>query len=616
MNLRTNTFLQSGKYRVLSVLGQGGFGITYLVEHTLLDKKYAIKEFFPKDFCNRDSSDASISIATQSNTALVETLRNKFIKEARKISTLDHPGIVEIHDIFEENGTAYYVMDYIEGTSLDKFVKANGAMEPVTAIKLIHKVGDSLRYIHSLRMNHLDVKPSNIMLRKANNEPILIDFGLAKQYDDQGQQTSTTPSGISRGYAAIEQYRQGGVSSFTPQTDIYSLGATLLYMLTGNVPPEPTTILEESIDIGHDIKDKAIGQTIAKAMEIKKTARHTSVEEFLAELLNAEAETNTHSGAMNTAETSSETEETKLITEANEPNDIAKLQKELESLRALQKSSNEALLEEQKKNEQWEKYCNEYEAEKERQLSKSKYIIIFLVTITLLVFIISCSNEEPEYTETSNNYDYHPISELVEEAEEVQPIAPHIEIRNNNSDNPSVFVEEAEEAQSVEQYNQSSTIKKETVETSNNNTKTQTASSKIPISDNSNGISKHENATKNDIILESVEKSPIFPGGKTELAKFINTNLHYPTVAQEEGIQGSVRVKFVVTQSGDIGEIKVIRSRHPELDKEAVRIIKMLPKFIPGEHNGKKVKVWHTILIPFKLNSNNKPLEITEVGIS
>ena len=238
------------------------------------------------------------------------------------------------------------------------------------------------------------------------------------------------------------------------------------------------------------------------------------------------------------------------------------------------------------------------------------------MTITLLVFIISCSNEEPEYTETSNNYDYHPISELVEEAEEVQPIAPHIEIRNNNSDNPSVFVEEAEEAQSVEQYNQSSTIKKETVETSNNNTKTQTASSKIPISDNSNGISKHENATKNDIILESVEKSPIFPGGKTELAKFINTNLHYPTVAQEEGIQGSVRVKFVVTQSGDIGEIKVIRSRHPELDKEAVRIIKMLPKFIPGEHNGKKVKVWHTILIPFKLNSNNKPLEITEVGIS
>ena len=220
MNLRTNTFLQSGKYRVLSVLGQGGFGITYLVEHTLLDKKYAIKEFFPKDFCNRDSSDASISIATQSNTALVETLRNKFIKEARKISTLDHPGIVKIHDIFEENGTAYYVMDYIEGTSLDKFVKANGAMEPVTAIKLIHKVGDSLRYIHSLRMNHLDVKPSNIMLRKANNEPILIDFGLAKQYDDQGQQTSTTPSGISRGYAAIEQYRQGGVSSFTPQTDI------------------------------------------------------------------------------------------------------------------------------------------------------------------------------------------------------------------------------------------------------------------------------------------------------------------------------------------------------------------------------------------------------------
>ena len=422
MNLQANTFLQNGKYRVLSVLGQGGFGITYLVEHTLLDKKYAIKEFFPKDFCNRDSSDASISIATQSNTALVETLRNKFIKEARKISTLDHPGIVKIHDIFEENGTAYYVMDYIEGTSLDKFVKANGAMEPVTAIELIHKVGDSLRYIHSLRMNHLDVKPSNIMLRKANNEPILIDFGLAKQYDDQGQQTSTTPSGISRGYAAIEQYRQGGVSSFTPQTDIYSLGATLLYMLTGNVPPEPTTILEESIDIGHDIKDKTIGQTIAKAMEIRKNARQSSVDEFLNDLPKATKQTR-KSLSTTSASSNYPSEETKLLkidtattkedftnsesdalctlynyrnsssdsddvdTPVNEDDSI---HKELASLRNLYNQQNAALVEAQKKNEQWEKYCNEYEETQEWKLLKKHYTIWGLVILWGITILLLC----------------------------------------------------------------------------------------------------------------------------------------------------------------------------------------------------------------------------------
>ena len=387
MNLQANTFLQNGKYRVLSVLGQGGFGITYLVEHTLLDKKYAIKEFFPKDFCNRDSSDASISIATQSNTALVETLRNKFIKEARKISTLDHPGIVKIHDIFEENGTAYYVMDYIEGTSLDKFVKNYGAMEPATAIELIRKVGDALRYIHSLRMNHLDVKPSNIILRKADNEPILIDFGLAKQYDDQGQQTSTTPSGISRGYAAIEQYRQGGVSSFTPQTDIYSLGATLLYMLTGNVPPEPTTILEESIDIAHGIKDKTTCQAITKAMEIKKNSRHNSIDEFLN---NLPIENKRIRKSSNPAliPLSKSTEETKPLN-ADSKEETNSSNSELIALQGLYEQQNALLLEEQQKNTQLEKNYKEYEKNTKKKLKKMNYIMWALIILSLVCMVIS-----------------------------------------------------------------------------------------------------------------------------------------------------------------------------------------------------------------------------------
>ena len=114
MQLKTNSLLQSGKYRIIRLLGQGGFGITYLAENTMLGKQVAIKEFFPKDFCGRDNT-SHLTLGTQNNADTVSKLKARFIKEAQNIAKLDHPGIVHIHDIFEENNTAYYVMDYIDG---------------------------------------------------------------------------------------------------------------------------------------------------------------------------------------------------------------------------------------------------------------------------------------------------------------------------------------------------------------------------------------------------------------------------------------------------------------------------------------------------------------------
>ena len=113
--LAIGTTLLSGKYRIESILGQGGFGITYLASHTILDRKVAIKEFFPKEYCDRDDQTSHITIGTKNNTEIVDQLRNKFIKEAKNISKLDHPNIIKIQDVFEENNTAYYVMEYIDG---------------------------------------------------------------------------------------------------------------------------------------------------------------------------------------------------------------------------------------------------------------------------------------------------------------------------------------------------------------------------------------------------------------------------------------------------------------------------------------------------------------------
>lgn len=281
MQLLANKELQNGKYRIIRVLGQGGFGITYLAEHTFLDKLVAIKEFFPKEYCERDESTSHVTIGLKNSSEIVETLKTKFLKEAKNISKLDHPGIVRIFDIFQENGTAYYIMDYVEGESLSSKIKREGAMSEADAIVLLKKIASAVKHIHGLSMNHLDIKPANIMIRAKDNEPVLIDFGLSKQYDSAGGQTSTTPVGISHGYAPIEQYIPGGVSSFSPQTDIYALGATLFAMLTGKTPPHYGEILENGIpDYPYSVSETT-KEAIEHALETKKQKRPQSVEEFL-----------------------------------------------------------------------------------------------------------------------------------------------------------------------------------------------------------------------------------------------------------------------------------------------------------------------------------------------
>ena len=266
-------------YRVVRVLGQGGFGITYLAIHVRLKKKFAIKEFFPKSLCDRDTDTSHVRTASKANSVTVEKLKNKFIKEAEHIAEMDSPYIVRIVDVFEENHTAYYVMDYIEGRSLSDIVKNDGPIPVEKAVGYITKIGEALTYIHSKRMNHLDVKPANIMVRSKDNAPILIDFGLSKQYDSDGNQTSTTPVGISHGYAPMEQYNDGGVREFSPQTDIYSLGATLYFLLSGVTPPQATKLIEDELTFPSAIPRHLINP-ILKAMEPVRKSRYASASAF------------------------------------------------------------------------------------------------------------------------------------------------------------------------------------------------------------------------------------------------------------------------------------------------------------------------------------------------
>lgn len=285
-NLHANATLQGGKYKIISTLGQGGFGITYLAEQTMLERKVAIKEFFMKEFCEREVTTSLVSLGTASSRETVSRFRDKFIKEARNIAKLNHPYIVRIIDVFEENGTAYYVMEYCKNGSLAGKVKELGFLDEPVATRYIMQVAEALKYIHQHNMSHLDVKPSNIMLNE-KYDVVLIDFGLSKHYNCGGLQTSTTPVGISEGYAPIEQYKQGGVGEFSPQADIYALGATFFKLLTGLTPPSASEVNEDGVPV-NELKAKGVSHktinVICKAMVPRKRDRMKNVSDFIHEL--------------------------------------------------------------------------------------------------------------------------------------------------------------------------------------------------------------------------------------------------------------------------------------------------------------------------------------------
>ena len=281
--LANGTLLQGGKYRIEEKIGQGGFGITYRAcQPLMLERKVCIKEFCLKQHFTRESTTSAITYPNDTARKDAEIYQQKFIKEAQTLYSMHHPNIMEIYDIFEENNTAYYVMEYIEGESLKDMLEHRGCIPEAEAIGYIRKVAEALKYIHSRNINHFDVKPGNILVRSRDDEIILIDFGTAKHYDSKTGSATTMSSGLlSPGYAPIEQYKQGGVSLFTPETDVYALGATFYKLLTDNTPPEPTEIIINGLPDLPSSVSKATKDLIRWSMQLNKADRPHSCDEFL-----------------------------------------------------------------------------------------------------------------------------------------------------------------------------------------------------------------------------------------------------------------------------------------------------------------------------------------------
>lgn len=279
------------KYKIIDILGQGGFGITYLalgevvVKNIPGEMKFAIKEHFPSSSCKRIGQ----SVVTDDDklNAFKSSLLD-FISEAKKLQSLgtQNENIVKVNEVFEENGTAYYVMQYINGESLASYVKSKGKLHYHEAIGLLSPIFDAVDFLHKSRINHLDIKPENIMLHQGVDGviPILIDFGLSVHFKKNGGKTSPKGiEGVSEGYSPLEQY--AGIKKFNPATDIYALAATLLYTLTGKTPKSASEIRLSEIrtSIANIIPQNAI-DGLCKAMRQSYEDRTSSVKTFKAEL--------------------------------------------------------------------------------------------------------------------------------------------------------------------------------------------------------------------------------------------------------------------------------------------------------------------------------------------
>ncbi len=312
MQLSSGTLLHGGTYKIEKVLGQGSFGITYLAEHTSLGKKVAIKEFFMKELNSRGNDG---SITGMSDGSLSHNYGQKFKKEAINLSRLEHPNIVRVTDSFDENGTYYYVMDYIDGCNLNDYLKSNSVSQK-EAVEIITDVAKAVMYMHEEKhVLHLDLKPGNIMRRKNDGHIFLIDFGLSKHFSNDGQPETSTTIGLgTAGYAPVEQSNQAKNGEFRPTIDVYALGATLYKLLTGHTPPVASDLVSDDELLADSLAkynvQGAIVGVIEKAMMPSVKKRTQSIRAFIDTLTNVDAVAST-----TTTSNSTDTEETAYINE-------------------------------------------------------------------------------------------------------------------------------------------------------------------------------------------------------------------------------------------------------------------------------------------------------------
>lgn len=573
-------------YKIMDVLGQGTFGITYKAKVEMkgalgrLDSNMyvAVKEFFMKEVNGRENS--SVTSGSTSNGGLFYYYRDKFEREARNLSTLSHPNIVKVLEAFHANGTTYYSMEYIDGISLDKKIAQSpqGRIPLTEAIETLKQISAAIAFMHSRNMLHLDVKPGNVMMRK-DGTAVLIDFGLSKQYTSDGEPESSTKVGAGTpGYAPIEQasYHEG--KGFPTMMDVYALGGTLFKMLTGQRPPEASEILNEGFPTDSlrqlFIPDNIVN-SISKAMAPLKKDRWQTVDEFVKHLDEHGEHTIYEGSSSENARSESTTFDDRKFSHKlqGDPIDAGQSSHRYASDHSADFEDND-------------------EDQPESWFTRNKVVCTVAALLIALVVGLYVMNSKT---------DKEPQTAATEQPTQL-------------ADSIAASQEEAGETQNgkVADNNETRSDGKPTNGNNNDRQLSPSQASSRPNKTTQNGQNKPEPVKSEPLnkpqpvnsnrVYDVVEQMPSFPGGISGLRTYLNQNIRYPAEAQENCVQGRVVVSFVVGKDGHISDVTVLRSVDPSLDKEAVRVIRNMPRWTPGKQGGEPVKVRYNVPVSFRLN--------------
>ena len=278
-----------GSCRVVRVLGVGGFGVTYLCQHTGLGVRVAVKEYLPNEIAVRDG--AAVLPKSAGDREGFEWGLSRFLSEARTLARFEHPNVVRVRDCFEANKTAYIVMDHEDGEPLDRLLQRLGTLTEAQLKRVVLPVAEGLREVHAAGFLHRDVKPANIFVRRSDESPVLLDFGSARQA--LGRKSRSMTAIASAGYSPPELYESNGTQG--PWTDIYALCALCYRAIVGRPPVEAlhrqSRLLRSNDDpqprLTRTVRDgfsRALLDAVDMGLRVIETERPQSVSDWLARL--------------------------------------------------------------------------------------------------------------------------------------------------------------------------------------------------------------------------------------------------------------------------------------------------------------------------------------------
>ncbi|MBO5744545.1 MAG: PASTA domain-containing protein, partial [Clostridia bacterium] len=272
----------NGRFHVGIALGEGGFGITYIGRDTKLDMKVAIKEFYPSGYVNRSNtiSPKVNNSVSEDRRDFFEKGRERFLKEAQILAKFSgEPGVVDVRDFFEENNTAYIIMEYLDGVDLKTYLKKNGTLTPDHTVQLLMPVMNSLKKVHGKGLIHRDISPDNIMV--IGDKVKLLDFGAARTVSAEANKSLSVM--LKPGYAPEEQYRSKGNQG--PWTDIYALCATMYKCITGITPDDATQrVFSDEVKMPSALNvaiKPELEKAIMRGMSVHQADRYQSVEDLI-----------------------------------------------------------------------------------------------------------------------------------------------------------------------------------------------------------------------------------------------------------------------------------------------------------------------------------------------